>query len=89
MHTPQAYYLIRAAQQREELQAEAAALRGRIAAAERDEAALVAAVGQLLDANDRLDGTFRRSSRTGLDGNWHQSEQVGSVCLRGMTPLCA
>ena len=58
----QAYYLIRAAQQREELVAEADALRETIAAAERDEAALMAAAGQLLDGNERLDDSFRRAS---------------------------
>ena len=57
----QAYYLVRAAQQREELLAQADALRGTIAAAERDEAALTVAAGQLLDGNDRLDDSIRRA----------------------------
>ena len=56
----QAYYLIRAAQQREELHKQADALRETIAAAERDEAALTVAAGQLLDDNERLDNSIRR-----------------------------
>ena len=62
----QAYYLIRAAQRREELQTEADALRQTIAAAERDEAALTAAAGQLLDGNERLTDSFRRASGSGF-----------------------
>jgi len=66
VHKLQAYYLIQAAQQREELVVEADALRETIAAAERDEAALTAAAGQLLDGNERLDDSFRHASGVGF-----------------------
>lgn len=55
----QAYYVIKAAQEREELQREAAAAATSVAAAAADEAALHAASHQLLTANGHLGDSYR------------------------------